>query len=166
MDSRRGAPKKADRPTIQFNPDTTGLDSRGRKLKWSGDLSKVQVNLNKIFIKNAVSFAPTLNIGHPSSPSQDSTSRGDQTDEPVEDSLARLRISAECPLHQQNPGRSNIVCPNCQPEPAASLQGQDADKVETESEQSTLIPPTSKSERRGNRKDFDEDDFDRKIMFV
>ncbi|VDN97219.1 unnamed protein product [Rodentolepis nana] len=166
MDSRRGACKKHDRPAIQYNPDTTGLDSRGRKLRWSGDISKIQVNLNKIFVKNAISIAPTLNIYQASSISLDCSSRDDRTDESFEDTFAKLQISKEHRRKRQKRVHKVKTSSNCHWKPTSSVQGEDADDGETESEQSTLMPSTSKLEGHCKKNDFDEDDFDRRIMFV
>ncbi|VDL19362.1 unnamed protein product [Hymenolepis diminuta] len=133
--NKKSPGEKRIRRTIQFNPDTTGLDSRGRKLKWSGDLSKVQVNLNNIFVKNAVSFAPTIRIHPPSSTSQDSASKKDKTSESTESPLAKFCNPEECRTQHH---KHKQDCSKYPPEPTVCSPGQDEEKTEEESEESSL----------------------------
>ncbi|KAM3180044.1 hypothetical protein ACTXT7_017076, partial [Hymenolepis weldensis] len=176
--NRKSPKEKKNGQTTQFNPDTTGLDSRGRQLKWSGDLSKVQVNLNNIFVRNAVSFAPSLRIHPLPSTSKDSTSRKDKTLESIEESLAKFRNLKECQTQQYKRKHEELKettqlpqkdCSKYPPEPTVSNQGQDEEKMEEESEQSTLAQPSvsnSKSESHCDQGSSDEDEFDRRIMFI
>lgn len=161
------------RQIIQFDPDTTGLDSRGRKLKWSGDLSKVQVNLNNIFIKNAIYFAPSLRIHPPPSTSRDSTSKKDKISESIEDLFAKFCNPKECQTQQHKRKheemKETIQLPQKDCSKYLPEQGQDEEKTEEESEKSSLAQPSvsnSRSEIQCDQEGSDENEFDRQIMYV